>query len=177
MVAILRQIGVRSSSNCKWSQAEQKSDEEAGGYRRIFLAPSTSSYGDAAVAPACDIIKKEISPPSFEVSEIECDVACKLLILSLGLSDEGGKLGLRHSAFGLGEIAAPKLRAQFVDLIESGHADRLLFDDVNGRRAHEARVKEREATASGGEWGAGFVGAQETEWRQNRGPTLVLEAG
>ncbi|ADY68014.1 conserved hypothetical protein [Agrobacterium fabacearum CFBP 5771] len=46
-----------------------------------------------------------------------------------------------------------------------------------GRRAHEARVKEREATASGGEWGAGFVGAQETEWRQNRGPTLVLEAG
>nr|AFX65706.1 Hypothetical protein [Agrobacterium radiobacter] len=46
-----------------------------------------------------------------------------------------------------------------------------------GRRAHEARVKEREATASGGEWGAGFVGAQETERRQNRGPTLVLEAG
>ncbi|TQN55391.1 hypothetical protein FLX27_29845 [Agrobacterium tumefaciens] len=45
-------------------------------------------------------------------------------------------------------------------MIESGHADRLLFDDVNGRRAHEARVKEREATASGGEWGAGFVGAQ-----------------
>lgn len=31
-----------------------------------------------------------------------------------------------------------------------------------GRRAHEARVKEREATASGGEWGAGFVGAQGT---------------
>jgi hypothetical protein len=105
---------------------------------------------------------KEISPTSFEVSEIECDVASKLLILSLRLSDKGSELGLRCGALGFGEIAAPKLAAQLVDLIESGHVDRLLLITSTGRRAHEARVKEREATASGGEWGAGFVGAQGT---------------
>lgn len=36
-----------------------------------------------------------LSPTSFKVSEIECDVARKLLVLSLCLSNEGGKLGLR----------------------------------------------------------------------------------
>jgi hypothetical protein len=102
------------------------------------------------------------SPTSFEVSKTECNVAYELFFLGLRLSDQGGELGLRHLALGFGEIAAPKLRAQFVDLIESSHVDRLLLMTSTGRRAHEARVKEREATASGGEWGAGFVGAQGT---------------
>ncbi|OYR32636.1 hypothetical protein [Brucella lupini] len=43
-----------------------------------------------------------------------------------------------------------------------------------GRRAHEARVKEREATASGGEWGAGFVGAQGTGAEAKSGAHAVL---
>jgi len=88
----------------------------------------------------------------------------------VALRQESGQLAFNLPALAFREGTTRQFRAQFVDMIDIEHLLRLRLDDVDGTRAREDRVEDRNATGGAGEGRSRFCRPS----RQNgRGPSFL----
>ena len=93
--------------------------------------------------------------------------------LVVALRKESGQLAFNLPALAFREGTTRQFRAQFVDMIDIEHLLRLRLDDVDGTRAREDRVEDRNATGGAGEGRSRFCRPS----RQNgRGPSSLRRA-
>ena len=85
--------------------------------------------------------------------------------LVVTLRQESGQLALDPPALAFREAAPRQFRAQFVDMIDGEHFLRLRLDDVDGARAREDRVEDRNATGGAGEGRSRFCRPSRQNWR------------
>ena len=91
----------------------------------------------------------------------------------VALRQESGQLTFNLPALAFREETTRQLGPQFVDMIDIEHLLRLRLDDVDGARAREDRVEDREATGGAGEGRSRFCRRS----RQNgRGPSSLRRA-
>jgi hypothetical protein len=79
--------------------------------------------------------------------------------LVVELRQEGGQLPFDPPALAFREETTRQFGAQLVDMIDVEHLLRLRLDDVDGARAREDRVEDREATGGAGEGRSQFCRA------------------
>ena len=93
--------------------------------------------------------------------------------LFVAFRQESGQLAFDPPALAFREETTRQFRTQFVDMIDVEHLLRLRLDDVDGARAHEDRVEDRNATGGAGEGRSRFCRPS----RQNgRGPSSLRRA-
>ena len=93
--------------------------------------------------------------------------------LVVALRQESGQLAFDPPALAFREVATRQLGPQFVDMIDVEHLFCLRLDDVDGARACEDRVEDRNATGGAGEGRSRFCRPS----RQNgRGPSSLRRA-
>lgn len=93
--------------------------------------------------------------------------------LVVALRQESGQLAFNPPALAFREETTRQFGAQFVDMIDVEHLLRLRLDDVDGARACEDRVEDRNATGGAGEGRSRFC----RPLRQNgRNPSSLRRA-